>query len=77
MSYHEYKVSQEISQHDYPFYALIMQAMRQADSENIERLKRCWPAVWEELSSRYHAPEGILPGEEMGLPMDLELDNDE
>lgn len=43
------------------FYALIMAAMRQADTDNAERLRRCWPDVWQELHARYNAPGGILP----------------
>lgn len=66
MSYHEYKCSQKLATKDYPFYALIMTAMRQADSDNIELLKLAFPHVWEELTARYNAPGGLLDGEEMG-----------
>lgn len=63
MSYHEYKTSQEIAKRDYPFYALIMAAMRQADSYNVEQLKAAFPVQWCELSKRYDVPGGILEGE--------------
>jgi hypothetical protein len=63
MSLHEYKMSQELSLKDYPFYALIMAAMRQADTDNLEKFKKNWPDVWEELSRRYHSPGGVLPEE--------------
>lgn len=65
MSYHEYMVSQKISADDPPFYALIMAAMRQADTDNTVLLKRTWPHVWDELDRRYHAPNGVLPEEDM------------
>lgn len=60
MSYHEYKVSQEIAQKDYPFYALIMAAMRKADTDNVIKLQREFPEVYLELDRRYHAPDGLL-----------------
>lgn len=63
MSYYDYRRSQEIAAQDYPFYALIMAAMRQADTDNTVKLKMAWPEVWDELDKRYHAPGGILPGE--------------
>ncbi len=61
MSHHEYIVS--IKLQDTPFYALIMAAMRRADSDNVEKLKRMFPETWSELFDRYHAPGGVLPGE--------------
>lgn len=63
MSLHEYKVSQEIALQDYPFYALVMAVMRQADTDNTELLRQTWPEVWNELHARYHAPGGILQQE--------------
>jgi len=45
------------------FNSLIMAAMRCADTDNLEMLKRCFPAQWEELHARYNAPGGLLPGE--------------
>jgi hypothetical protein len=63
MSYHEYRASQVLSQQDPPFYALIMAAMRQADTMNVAYLRSAWPEVWEELQARYNAPGGILDGE--------------
>jgi hypothetical protein len=64
MSLYDYRESQKIAAFDFPFYSLIMAAMRQADSENIEKLKREFPAVWQEFSARYNAPGGILEGEQ-------------
>lgn len=63
MSFHEYRASLAISAEDYPFYALIMAAMRQADTDNTERLREAFPQVYEELAARYHAPGGVLKGE--------------
>jgi hypothetical protein len=60
----DYKKSQEIAAMDYPFYALIMAAMRQADDKNTQKLKAMWPDVWDELVARYKAPGGLLEGEE-------------
>jgi hypothetical protein len=63
MSYHEYVVSKEL--HGAPFYALIMAAMRQADTFNTEKMRAAWPDVWDELYARYHAPGGVLDGEKV------------
>ena len=63
MSLYDYKMSQKIAAEDYPFYALIMTAMRQADSDNIDLLKFAFPDVWHELKDRYNAPGGFLNNE--------------
>ncbi len=60
MSLYDYKQSMAIACCNYPFYALIMTAMRQADSDNIELLKSIYPEIWDELYKRYHAPAGKL-----------------
>lgn len=60
MSHFDYEVSKEISVEDYPFYALIMAAMRQADSTNLKALKMAFPFVWSEFEARYNAPGGVL-----------------
>ena len=64
MSLHEYVSSREVVQmrHErgWPFYALIMAAMREADSDNLRRLRAAWPQVWDELHARYNAPGGYL-----------------
>lgn len=61
MSLYDYQRSQHIEAQGEPFYALIMAAMRQADSHNIEKLREAFPEVWEELYQRYHASGGLLP----------------
>ena len=63
MSYYDYIESQKIHVKQYPFYALVMELMRQADDFNLNFLKSCWPNVWQELKERYNAPGGILPNE--------------
>lgn len=63
MSYHEYQMSKLIAGKDYPFYALIMAAMRQADTGNMAKLRAAWPGVADELQLRYDAPGGLLPDE--------------
>ena len=64
MSLYDYRRSIELAKNDEPFYALIMAALRRADTENVEMLKSCWPDVWEELQSRYNAPGGFINNEE-------------
>lgn len=64
MSLYDYIKSQEIAADDHPFYAILMAAMRQADTINTAKLKGVWPEVWNELQERYNAPHGILYTEE-------------
>ena len=64
MSLHSYQVSLELMKGDPPFSALIMAAMRKADSNNAALLKSSFPEIWDELFERYHAPGGIIAGEE-------------
>ena len=63
--FHAYLVSQELAAKDHPFYALIMAAMRKADTDNTAKLKAAWPEVWKELMLRYHAPGGALTSNEV------------
>ena len=60
VSFYDYKASLVIASERYPFYALIMAAMRQADTSNLNELKASFPDVWRELRERYNAPGGIL-----------------
>lgn len=53
MSLYDYETSKRINAEDYPFYALIMAAMRQADTDNSKKLKSAFPDTWEELMARY------------------------
>lgn len=63
VSRYDYEVSKQISGGTLPFYALIMAAMRQADTANTRKLIDAWPEVYDELQARYNAPGGLLPGE--------------
>lgn len=63
MSKYDYELSKQISQADPPFYALIMAAMRKADTANVAKLRAQWPDTWDELQARYMAPGGLLPAE--------------
>jgi len=63
MNLYDYLKSQEISKQDYPFYALIMAAMRQADTHNLELLQEAFPEVWAQFIARYNAPGGRLENE--------------
>lgn len=65
MSFYDYHVSKGVGLQDLPFYALIMAAMRQADTVNVGKLRAAWPDVWDELQARYNAPGGLLPGEQL------------
>lgn len=60
MSLYDYKTSQKLDEDDAPFYALIMAAMRRADTDNANMLRAMWPATWDELQARYNAPGGQL-----------------
>lgn len=63
MSLFDYRASQQISATDPPFYALIMAAIRKADSQNAARLRMAFPEVYAEFEARYNAPGGMLPVE--------------
>lgn len=52
---------------EYPFFALIMAAMRNADSHNSALLRDTFPELWAEISARYNAPGGILPDDETNM----------
>jgi hypothetical protein len=60
MSLYDYEVSQQLSAEYHSFYALIMAAMRQADSDNAEALRSAFPDTWRELQARYNAHGGVL-----------------
>ncbi len=64
MSLFDYQQSLTIAAQNRPFYALLMAAMRQADSDNVELLKHAFPATWDELHARYNAPGGLLESEQ-------------
>lgn len=63
MSLYDYIVSRKIAEGDYPFYALLMELIRQADDVNTEKIKQAWPDVYAEMFARYNAPGGKLSGD--------------
>lgn len=63
MSLHSYKVSAELLKDDPPFSALIMAAMRKADSNNAILLQSAFPEIWDELMERYWTPGGLIASE--------------
>ena len=64
MSLHDYHASAFLASQDIAFYALIMAAMRRADTRNLQLLRTAWPEVWAELQARYNAPGGTLDTDE-------------
>lgn len=64
MSLFDYQVSKQLALQDPPFGALIMAAMRKADTGNAALLQTAFPELHRELTLRYDAPGGQLPGEE-------------
>lgn len=58
-----YKCGSELYVLDYPFYALILAAMRQADDDNRDRLSFVYPDIYTSLVERIKAPGGVLPDE--------------
>ena len=65
MSKYDYDVGLEIvgTYGDDEFYGLIQACMRLADTDNLEKLQKAWPKVWNDLQLRYHAPGGVLENE--------------
>ncbi|SIJ61558.1 Uncharacterised protein [Mycobacteroides abscessus subsp. bolletii] len=61
MSLRDYRMSRQISATDPPFYALIIAAIRKADTQNTARLRSAFPEVYDEFAARYDAPGGVLP----------------
>jgi hypothetical protein len=63
VSLYDYVVSKRLGAEDAPFYALIMAAIRKADTENLLKLKAAWPEIYKEFEARYFAPGGLLKGD--------------
>lgn len=68
MSIIDYQESETISQ-GLSFRAMIMAAMRKADSNNLTKLQEAFPDILEELRARYNAPGGALNEQEMEFVM--------
>lgn len=60
MSLYDYKISKQLAAEDPPFAALIMAALRKADTSNAMLLQGAWPEICEEMQVRYDAPGGVL-----------------
>ena len=56
MSLFDYSVSQRLSVDDPPFAALIMAALRKADTRNAAKLSAAFPEICDEMQARYNAP---------------------
>jgi hypothetical protein len=65
MSKFDYEISKTIAANGFPFYALVMAAMRQADTGNAILLAQAFPDVDAELRARYNAPGGVLPSDQV------------
>ena len=63
VSLYDYRASLAVTMTDPPFYALVMAAMRDADTTNAARLRMAFPDTWDELQARYNAPGGLLVGD--------------
>ena len=64
MSIIDYRQSASLAA-DGSFYGLLMAAMRNADTDNLEKLKVAFPKVFEELHARYNAAGGALTETEL------------
>lgn len=60
---HAYQVSIDLTNSDPPMSALLMAAMRKADSQNAAILHGAYPQLWAEMQRRYNAPGGRLEDE--------------
>lgn len=58
--HYDFMQSQQIAQRDYSFAALIMAALRKADTRNASKLRLAFPDICAETQARYDAPGGVL-----------------
>jgi len=56
----EYRESQEVSAQGYSFYALLAALFRDADTDNLAKLKRAWPDIWDSFQRRFGASYGVV-----------------
>jgi hypothetical protein len=63
MSLHDFQAAKLLSKYNFPFNALIMDALRQANHKQKELLSEIFPLLADELKQRYAVKNGILPGE--------------
>ena len=69
INFYEYDESRNLLRHG--FYALLMAAMRKADTPNTVKLQAAWPEVWADLQERYDAPGGVLDSDPAGVKMQV------
>jgi predicted ArsR family transcriptional regulator len=60
MTLYDYQMSRDLVADDPPFAALIMAALRKADTENAAKISAMWPGIAREMRVRYNAPGGLL-----------------
>jgi len=60
MSWFDYKQSEILSAQGWGFYQLLFAAIREADSDNLSKIRQAWPEVYQEFIDRYNAPGGLL-----------------
>jgi hypothetical protein len=65
MSLFDYQKSMILSTDDPPFAALIMAAIRRADTQNCRKLALVFPDIYAELQERYNSPGGELPDDDV------------
>jgi len=70
LSLHEYLYSQTLDRYDPPFYALLFEMIRKADSDNIKIIEAMWPEKFEEFMLRYNAPHGVIPKDDWPVDAD-------
>jgi hypothetical protein len=63
VSLYDYRRSASLAADDAPFAALVMAAMRRADTGNLARLREAFPELHAELEERYRSPGGLLADE--------------
>ncbi len=61
MSLYDYHYSEKLSRQDPPMDALLMAAIRKADSTNLARIEAGFPELVAEMKARYNAPLGVIP----------------
>jgi hypothetical protein len=60
LNQYEYRKSLEISAYGYPFYALLAALMRDADTDNLEKLRSAFPGIYESLVRWTKTPGAYL-----------------
>ncbi|PQM45704.1 hypothetical protein C1Y40_04148 [Mycobacterium talmoniae] len=65
MSLYDYRAAHELTKADPPFYALIMAAMRKADTVNLAKLRAAFPDTYREVEARWHPAERCRVGDRM------------